>query len=157
VCSLNGNTESTCVLDANGTFRVLVEDSAGTSTGTYRVIVERFPKPTGCTAMTVGGASLTGDITLAGALACGTFSGKAGDVMHFAFISTGGAWNPTGEVLRTDGTTLCGPTFTDEFNYTLTTNGQHTLIIRDGAGTGAALGSYSISVAKAAARARLPR
>jgi hypothetical protein len=50
------------------------------------------------------------------------------------------------EVLRNDGTTLCGPTFSDVFNCVLTTNGSHTVIIRDGAGTGASTGSYALEL-----------
>ena len=32
-------------------------------------------------------------------------------MIAFSVASTGGTWNPLAEVLRNDGSTLCGPTF----------------------------------------------
>ena len=146
VCFPNGNTESTCLLDANGEHRVLVKDDDGVQGGGYRIVLEKFPGPTGCDTVTVGGPVETGQVNLAGALACLTFSGSAGDETSFSATSTGGTWNPITDVVRTDGSTLCGPTFSDVFTCTLTTNGTHTVILRDGAGTGAATGSYALAL-----------
>ena len=146
VCALNSGTDSTCLLDANGEFRILVRDDNGLETGNYRIVLEKFPNPTGCGTVVVGGAVETGAVSLAGALACLTFSGTAGDEISFSATSTGGTWNPLTDVVRTDGTTLCGPTFADVFTCTLTTNGTHTVIIRDGAGTGSSTGSYALEL-----------
>ena len=67
MCSLNGSTDTACVLDATGSFRILVEDDNGLDEGSYRIVLEKFPNPVGCDAANFG-ASRTVKVDDAGAL-----------------------------------------------------------------------------------------
>jgi hypothetical protein len=145
VCSLTGATDNTCLLDQDGPTRVFVQDSAGTATGDYRVVLERFPNPTGCTAAELG-KRVAVAVSKAGAIDCVTFTGKAGDFIRIRDVVTSGSWTPLSDVVRPDGSIVCQAGFADEFTCQLTTNGKHTLVLADGTGTGAAIGEADVIV-----------
>ena len=138
-----GAVESSCLLDAAGTHRILVSDSSGTNTGNYRVVLEKFPAPVGCTALTFG-TPVTATVDDPGELRCFTFSGANADQIRIRTIHQSGAWNPVTEVFRADGTTVCANTFGDEITCALTSNGTHTIMVRDGAGNGENLGTARV-------------
>jgi hypothetical protein len=145
VCSISGATDVTCLLDQSGPTRVFIQDSGGTATGNYRVVLERFPNPTGCEAAALGKRVPVG-VSKAGAIDCVTFTGKAGDFVRIRNVVTGGSWNPVTDVVRPDGSIVCQGGFGDEFTCQLTTNGKHTLVLADGTGTGAGIGTADVVV-----------
>ena len=145
VCSWTGATDQQCLLDQSGPFRVLVQDSGGLATGDYRVVLEKFPGPTGCVAAQLGKRSSL-KVTKAGALACVTFSGDTGDQVRVRNVVSSGTWSPLTDVIRPDGSTVCQGGFSDEFTCALTSGGQHTVILRDGSGTGSATGAAEVVV-----------
>jgi hypothetical protein len=147
-CANSYSTDITCPIDVTGTYTVLVRDGSGgyASTGDYRLVIQKFPSPTGCTTVVAGGAVVPDGMDVAGDMDCFEFGGKPADVMRFRVILTGGTWSPYAEVLRPDGTTICGPTQTDEFTCTLDTTGKHVLLVRDTAGPG--VGTYTVELDK---------
>jgi hypothetical protein len=145
VCGLNGNTETTCLLDANGEFRILVEDDNGLDQGDYRIVLEKFPGPSGCPTLDFADPSNV-EVTKSGGVACVKVTGASGDVLRVRVVPTSGTWNPLTDVTAKDGTTVCSVTFADEFSCTLTAAGTTTIIVRDGAGTGSAIGAADIFV-----------
>ncbi len=144
VCAPTGSTDSVCVLDAAGTNRVFVYDASGLQTTDYRVVLERFPNPVGCTPKAIGDPAQIRPINDPGEIDCVTFTGSASQDVRIQAAPTSGTINPVTEVLRPDGTTVCGPTFADDFVCDLDGNGKHTVIVRDAAGTGSSTGNYSL-------------
>lgn len=145
MCGFTGASDLQCLLDQSGPFRVLVQDSGGLATGNYRVVIEKFPGATGCTAAQLG-KRVGLEVTKPGALSCVTFSGSTGDQVRIRDVVASGSWNPLTDVLRADGSTVCQGGFSDEFTCALTSGGQHTIVLRDGTGTGAATGSVGVYV-----------
>ena len=108
VCGPTSASDLGCAIDTAGVNRIYVYASGGLTTANYRIVLEKFPNPTGCTALDYGDRpSVTFDD--AGELACYTFTGSTGDRIRERTIQTTGALNPLTEVLRPDGTTVCGP------------------------------------------------
>ena len=58
VCGPTGSTEASCLLDAAGTNRIYVYANGGLQTANYRIVLERFPSPVGCTATAFGTSSV---------------------------------------------------------------------------------------------------
>ena len=54
VCGPTSATDTSCLLDAAGTNRVYVYASGGVQTANYRIVLEKFPTPTDCTAAAYG-------------------------------------------------------------------------------------------------------
>ena len=140
VCGPTSATDTSCLLDAAGTNRVYVYASGGVQTANYRIVLEKFPTPTDCTAAAYGTTNVA-NVANAGAINCFTFSGAAGDVIRARMINSTGAWEPLTDILKPDGSTACGSTFADDQTCTLTTGGNHTLIVRDGGGLGERTGT----------------
>ena len=103
-------------------------------------MLEKFPAPVGCTALTFG-TPVTATVDDPGELRCFTFTGANADQIRIRAIHHSGAMNPVTEVFRADGTTVCANTFGDEITCALTSNGTHTIFVRDGTGTGEGLGT----------------
>lgn len=144
LCGITYSIEITCTLDASGTHRVLVRDASGTLTGDYRLVVQRFPTPVGCAAVTVGGAAATDAMDVPGDMDCFTFSGVASSTVRVRVTKTSGTWTPYTEVLRPDGTTVCGPTTSGDFNCTIDVAGSRTILVRDVSGPG--VGNYTVEL-----------
>jgi hypothetical protein len=147
-CANTFATDVTCSIDVAGTYTLLVRDGSGgyLSTGDYRVVFQKFPNPTGCTALTLGGAAVADAMDVPGDMDCFTFNGKSGNLIHLKVILTGGTWSPYAEVLRPDGTTVCAPTQVDEFDCALDVDGKHVLLVRDTSGPN--VGTYTVQAAK---------
>ena len=109
-------------------------------------MLEKFPAPVGCTALTVGDPPVLRTIDDAGELDCLTFSGSNGDAIRVRVVQQTGTINPVTEVFRADGTTVCANTFSDEFICNLTSNGTHTILVRDGTGNGEGTGTYTVEL-----------
>ena len=85
VCAPTGAVESSCLLDAAGTHRIIVTDNSGTQTGDYRLVLEKFPAPVGCTALTFG-APVTATVNNPGELSCFTFAGANADQIRIRAV-----------------------------------------------------------------------
>jgi hypothetical protein len=136
VCGVNFGTDGTCLLDASGTTNIFVRDASGTATGTYTIVLEKFPNPVGCTATAIGDPAIVGNIAAAGQIGCETFSATSGTVVRIRVTVNSGTISPLMEVDRADGSVECSATFSSDFNCTLSSGGKHTLIVRDGGLTG---------------------
>jgi hypothetical protein len=129
-CSSTQN-EATCVLDATGRHSITVTDAAGTKTGHYAISIQRLNDPVGCgTALTWGGTAVTGTLTAAGDSACHRFTAAAGDRIRINPQSATPGVNPATELLRPDGTPLCGMN-SGPLTCTANVGGTYTLLVRD--------------------------
>src|SRR5205085_5008509 len=54
LCGSNVYRESTCVLDTDGSYQLLVRDQVGTGTGNYSVTLQRLNNPVGCSVLRFG-------------------------------------------------------------------------------------------------------
>jgi hypothetical protein len=97
-----------------------------------------------CTSISYAAAPTSGSIGQPAETDCFTFSGTAGERVRRWVVRTSGTLLPYHEVLRPDGTTLCGPTTSREQTCMLDTDGTHTVLVRDSSGTGT--GSYRLSL-----------
>ena len=136
VCGPTSATDTSCLLDAAGTNRVYVYASGGVQTADYRIVLEKFPTPTDCTAAAYGTTNVA-NVANAGAINCFTFSGAAGDVIRARMIDYHRRLGAAHRHPQPDGSTACGgrpsPTIRPAPS---TTGGNHTLIVRDGGGLG---------------------
>ena len=107
VCGPTSAVDASCLLDAAGTNRIYVYASGGLTTANYRIVVERFPSPAGCTAKTIGDPAQVRAIDDPGEIDCVTFTGTASQDVRVRAMRVSGALNPLTEVLRADGTTVC--------------------------------------------------
>lgn len=97
-----------------------------------------------CTAMGFGALPTVGAIGVAAEADCYTFTGAVGDAIRVRVIKTSGTLEPLADIMRPNGTTLCGTTLNDEFTCTLNAAGLHTLLIRDFYGT--RTGGYNLDL-----------
>src|SRR5262249_33126738 len=119
-------------------------DSGGTGTGTYATWLLRMNNPPGCTPIAYGDAPVTGSIGAAVETDCYRFSGSNGDKLRLRVVKTSGTMIPLIETVRPDGTTLCGATTAQVLTCTLTSNGNHAVVVRDFVGT--SMGGYSLVI-----------
>jgi len=144
-CGPTTAPEFTCLLDTTGTYTILVRDVSGPNTGSYLISLQRLNNPVGCPPIVpFGSAPLTGSIAVAAEADCIPFDGAAGDRIRVRVVKTAGTLILYVEVLRPDGTTLCGPTTTQELTCLLDTSGTYTILVRDVSGPNT--GSYLISI-----------
>ena len=134
VCAPSGGLRPACLLDTAGTHRILVSTPAASNTGNYRVVLEKFPAPVGCTALTFG-TPVDGDGQQSRRAALLYLQRPTRDRIRIRTIHHG-RLSPVTEVFRADGTTVCANTFADELTCALTSNGTHTIMVRDAAGNG---------------------
>ena len=74
---------------------------------------------------------------------CYSFAGTAGDQLRLRLLKTSGLLSPTQEVVRPNGTTLCGPSGGD-LTCRLSKTGTFVILVEDSAGTNT--GIYAIAV-----------
>jgi hypothetical protein len=148
VCGASAAVERTCQLDAAGTHEIRVRDLNGPDTGNYRIAVQRLNNPTGCTALTFGAAPTTGNIATAGEMDCFTFTGANLDDIRIRIIKNAPAdpLLPRAEVVRPDGSTICGASTAVNRTCVLDAAGSHRIIVRDGTGGGTATGAYRLQI-----------
>jgi hypothetical protein len=146
LCPASPVTEVTCTADTAGTYRIVVHDSSGTSTGTYAILLQRLNNPVGCTTIVYGDPALAASIDAAAETDCFRFSGANADQARIRVVKTTGTVDPLTEVIRPDGTTICAATFSDDFTCVLNTGGMHTILIRDANGPNT--GGYTVKVDK---------
>ena len=121
-----------------------VRDAFGTGTGNYNLQATRLNNPVGCTALSFGPPPVGSSIGVAAATDCYIFSGSVGDRVRARAAETSGTLFAVLEMVRPDGTTLCGPTSLDQLTCQLDTAGSHTALVRDTFGTGT--GDYELAL-----------
>ena len=75
-CFTNGTVE--CPLTAGGLQTLVLYSESGTTTGAFRIYIQRMTAPRSCTPLTVGGGTQSGSVAKPGDVACYTFAGKSG-------------------------------------------------------------------------------
>jgi hypothetical protein len=144
LCGPTTMRELTCMLDASGTHTVVVQDNLGTGIGQYGVHVQRLDDPVGCAPLAYG-SSVTATISAVAEMDCYRFEGAAGDQALLDITVSSGIMIQEVEVLRPDGTTVCGPaTPIGEFPCPLDATGTHTILVKDN--LGAATGTYNLGL-----------
>jgi hypothetical protein len=143
LCSAVTTTELTCTADSTGNLRILVLDAVGTGKGDYAISAQRLNPPAGCLPLSGGAPARTGTIA-AGEVDCLRFSATAGQTVTTHVSATSGTLAATHEVLRPDGTTLCGPTSAVSQSCAIASSGTYSVLIIDAAGSGT--GGYTVSL-----------
>src|SRR5262249_25592581 len=98
--------------------------------------------PVGCAPLALGAAPLTGTIDPAAETDCYIFASSANNRVRVRAVETSGTLLAILEVVRPDGTTLCGPSSAGELTCLLDSSGPHTLLVHDYYGTSS--GSYNL-------------
>ncbi len=130
-CATTTQNDSTCVLDATGVHSITVADAAGTKTGHYAISLQRLNDPVACgPALSFSGNAVADSLTAAGDSECHRFSATAGDRVRVNLLATTTGLNPAVEVVRPDGSSLCGITGTP-LTCTAPVTGTYTLLVRD--------------------------
>ena len=129
-CATTTQNDSTCVLDATGVHSITVADAAGTKTGHYAISLQRLNDPVGCGPALSYGGSAAASLTVAGDSECHRFSATAGDRVRVNWQATTAGLNPAVEVVRPDGSSLCGITG-GPLTCTAPVTGTYTLLVRD--------------------------
>ena len=113
-----------------------MRDLTGQNTGTYGVSARRLNGTASCEVL-IEAASVIRPITEAAEQDCFAFTGQAGETYNIELAGLSG-FDPSIEVFRPDGTTVCGPGDVTLNSCAFDTTGTHQVIIRDrsGAGTG---------------------
>ena len=148
VCGPTSAPDLGCALDTAGANRIYVYASGGLTTANYRIVLEKFPNPTGCTTKSIGDPAETRAIDDPGELDCVTLHGHREPGRSHYVGPLSGTLNQLTEVLRPDGTTVCPATFADDFVCDLDVNGKFTVLVYDGVGTGADTGTYSLRLSE---------
>ena len=131
--------EFTCTVVVSGTQTIVVrDDSPGTRTGSYDIMVQRLNDPVGCAAAAFGPGSERGELVPAETDSL-RFDGEAGDRIRFRAIP-GNFRDPVAEVISPDGTTQCSRTAAANVTCLLDSAGTHTLLVS--AAAGESFGSY---------------
>ena len=144
VCAVNGSTEVNCDLDATGNHRIIVRDLTGQNTGTYGVSARRL-NGTGSCEVLIEAASVIRPITEAAEQDCYAFTGQAGETYNIELAGLSG-FDPSIEVLRPNGTTVCGPGDETLNSCAFDTTGTHQVIVRDRSAPGTDTGDYFLAV-----------
>jgi hypothetical protein len=140
-CATTTQNDSTCVLDATGVHSITVADAAGTKTGHYAISIQRLNDPVGCgPALSYGGNAVAASLSVAGDSECHRFTAAAGDRVRVNWQATTIGLNPAVEVVKPDGTPLCGITG-GPLTCTAPVAGTYTLLVRD-----PLPGSYGVSL-----------
>jgi hypothetical protein len=129
-CATTTQNESTCVLDATGVQSLSVADAAGTKTGSYAISLQRLNDPVGCGQALSYGGNAFASLTAAGDSECHRFTAAAGDRVRVNWQATAAGLNPAVELVKPDGTSLCGITG-GPLTCTATVAGTYTLLVRD--------------------------
>jgi uncharacterized repeat protein (TIGR01451 family) len=140
----SGLAETTCALDANGTYTILAGELGGNLTGSYSLYVQSTTAPASATPLSFGD-TVSGAITTAPELDAYTFTGAMGDRMLIRMLDTSGsAFDAEFRVFRPNGTQLCSALSSGlaETTCALDANGSYTILAGELGGN--LTGSYSL-------------
>ena len=110
VCAQTFADDFTCELTSTGVHTLRV-DANGSGTGTFATTIERLNNPSTCPAIAFDPTGMTGAINQNAEIDCfARAGGAAGQRYQVRVVETSGAATLLFEVVRPDGTTVCGPT-----------------------------------------------
>ena len=134
-----------CTFDVSGPHTILVEDDSGTLAGGYTIATQRADFCAD-SLVHIGWGAERGSIATAGEVDCWSnlLTLDAGRRVEVRLTRDSGALDPVVEVLRSDGTRLCGPTTADEFDCVTDTRGRFRLLV--GGTAAGATGIYEIEL-----------
>lgn len=135
--------ETTCLADTTGTFTLLVKDFGGANTLSYNVYIQRLTNPPRCLPLPFGGSPLNGILNVPAETDCFVFSGLANANVRVRAVEITSGFSAFIEVVRPDGTNLCG-TIGIEITCELNIGGSYTILIKDF--NGANTGEYELSL-----------
>ncbi|MGH2948879.1 MAG: hypothetical protein ACRDPC_21930 [Solirubrobacteraceae bacterium] len=102
----------TCELDGTGTHTILVSDQAGSRSGAYGFDRQQLDDGLGCQRLWPEARALQESIVAAGEIDCFSLESFYYPVPRLAIMrarASSGTLSPVVEVLRPDGTVICGP------------------------------------------------
>ena len=121
----------------HGQHTLIVREGAGNgeATGTAAVRIERLNNPSACPAIAFDPAGKTGAITQDAEIDCFTRAGGAvGQRYQVRVVETSGAATLLFEVVRPDGSTVCGPTGATDASCLLDAAGTHRIYVYSSGG-----------------------
>jgi hypothetical protein len=139
-----GPRRSTCTLDAEGSYTLLIRDAAGPGIGGYVLGILRLEEPTACNWEPYGILATGGLIRDPGDVGCRRFDGTAGDRVRVRTLVTSGSPRPRTEIVGPDGTTRCVAVDRERSECTVQQTGFFAILVEDDAGT--ATGSYRLAL-----------
>jgi hypothetical protein len=145
-CLSNGVVE--CSLATAGTQTLVEYSESAQTTGSFVLYLQRMNGPKHCTAVTVGGAKVSGSVHNAGDVACFDFSGKSGKTDTATLTSLTGTLAPLIDFFGPAGTSVCASPATS-VSCALTSTGTWTVLVDDDSATGTGTGSFKLAVTKA--------
>ena len=110
VCESNTRSElleKDCVPEVDGLYTLLVEDDAGTLTGSYQLYLQTTQNPAGALPLNIG-EPVSGRIDAGITYQAYSFEGGEGDHLLVRVISEGQKIHPTFSLYKPDGSWLCG-------------------------------------------------
>jgi hypothetical protein len=144
-CLANGPLE--CPLAAGGSQTLVLYSESGVATGSFVLYIERMTAPKHCTAVTAGGAKVSGSVPGAGDVACFDFSGKSGQTDTATLTSLTGTLAPLIDFFRPAGTSACASP-ADAVTCGLDSTGTWTVLVDDDSGSGLGTGTFSFALTK---------
>ena len=134
--------EFNITLPISGNYTLLLGDSTSSSTGAYGVFLQRLNNPGNATFFQYG-STLTGNINLYGEYQSYSFSGNSGDLIY-SRMSSGSYSDQNMKLFAPNGTQIFSKSGyrSVEFNITLPTSGNYTLLSGDF--TGLNTGPYGV-------------
>jgi hypothetical protein len=113
----------TCTVDVPGQHTLLVR---GAPPGGYGVSIQRLNDPVGCTPLSANAGPAIATLFAPGVTRCYRLDGQPGTQLRVRVVS---AANPATEVLRPNGTDVCGPSHADDVTCSLDVAGPHTIVV----------------------------
>lgn len=144
-CLSNGVVE--CSLATGGTQTLMEYSESGQATGSFVLYLQRLNGPKHCTAVTVGGAKVSGSVHHAGDVACFDFSGKTGKTDTATLTSLTGTLAPLIDFFSPTGISTCASPGTS-VSCGLNSTGTWTVLVDDDSATGTGTGSFKLAVTK---------
>ena len=144
-CVSNGVVE--CSLPTSGTQTLVEYSETGETRGSFVLYLQRMTGPKHCTAVTVGGAKVSGSVPKAGDVACFDFSGKSGNTDTATLTSLTGTLAPLIDFFGPTGTSTCASPATS-VSCGLNATGTWTVLVDDNSAAGTGTGSFKFAVTK---------
>jgi hypothetical protein len=143
ICPATTTSDLTCEIGDSGTYTVLVRDSLGTHTGSYRIAVRRLNAATSCTSLPTAVPPVSASLVDSGEMDCFIVPAFTGDHIRLRAVETSGTLAARVEIFRQNGTPLCASATTTDVTCAVDTTGNLRVIVTDAAGAGT--GGYVIA------------
>ena len=106
-CSAHRTGSLECSVPTSGTQTLMEYSESGQTKGSFVLYLQRMTGPKHCTAVTVGGAKVSGSVPKAGDVACFDFMGKSGTTATATLTSLTGTLAPLIDFFGPTGTSVC--------------------------------------------------